>query len=1292
MIKKVLLRSLKWLIRLIVFGVLVSLLIVTMIVGTERGLRFVADLVSDNVSGLVIENVRGQLWQGVSIEKLQWIQDGLELDLENTYAQIDWAGIDRKLLHVESLRSDNVIVSVDTIKLAESSSKQPQSDVATDSNELWTPPWPLLISEFKLEAFVLSVDGIGVELDALDFAGQWKADKIDVDKLIVQRWKVDLGQDEVAIDEQASVNGSEVAQINGVATQTKDVQQPELIETEDVDFRETQIVLPTITTPYALNILELRLTNGEIIAGNERFELEQIHLQGQWFESQLSLADLSIEAAYKQDAVSLELNGEQSLSGNYLTNLKLATKLNYQGIKQSLDLSLNGPQDQTQLALDSAGLAQISLNGVLDWSDLKLKHNMSLDLSKVELSQLKQWFLMPESLSELKPKTVSLNSEGDLYELDFELKAVASWLEEILLEVEGKTSLEAISQFKLKLESVDNSLQTPRETAQRLELSGNVAWKDAIALAVQGNFDHIDLKPWLAPFASLPDEPLPILDGALDVSLIGDNWKANNIEVNGDWLALPIKLKTTGEGTLAGIINSLDLKLQLADNHIVAKGALSPQKMDLKGSIDAKQLEQLPWVDKGQVSGDFAVSGNYQQPDIEWDLSALGLSAYQVTIDKFTSQASLKLDQAFSGSINTNINNIKVAGEQIKSAELAYQSKAKQQSLSLDLKQSKRSVSAKLNGSGDASNWKGQLESASLDAELGLWQLEQAMALQLENGVPNIGAHCWVQKRSKLCLDQSLSIAESLDVKASLRNFDFEILQALIDQDLEFDATADATVVATIAGSKVTSAELKFLMPKGQVSLSNEFDEKQTFTYDQLDLVAKVKNDQLRADLEFETAEVGELKAWIETPIVAKTKTLRGELEILPIQLQKFAPLAPELSRLEGLLEAKIAIAGSLLKPKLNGLVELKDTFVAGDQLPLDIDNLSTQIKFSEQKANIEGGFTSSNQPAKWLGEIDWSTGKPLGSVTFDADKLELLIPPMVSLVVSPDISVGFGERVLDIRGEVLVNSGKIQVKNVPQSALQSSSDVIVIEEEIEGQSTSQLTALDITVNLGDDLSLLALGLDTQLTGSINVTQPPGKAMVASGQIDLEDGTFAAYGQSLVIEKGQLTFSGPLEEPYLDVRAIRNPNMIEDNVTAGIKVLGSASDAKTELFSEPSMSQNEMLSYLLRGRGLDSGSDDNAFASMLITAGLNQGSGVVGKVGDTLGLQDMSVGAAGAGNDTQVEVSAYVLPGVQVKYGMGVFEPINELTIRYEVMPRLFIEAFSGLDSALDVYYEFTTD
>ena len=75
------------------------------------------------------------------------------------------------------------------------------------------------------------------------------------------------------------------------------------------------------------------------------------------------------------------------------------------------------------------------------------------------------------------------------------------------------------------------------------------------------------------------------------------------------------------------------------------------------------------------------------------------------------------------------------------------------------------------------------------------------------------------------------------------------------------------------------------------------------------------------------------------------------------------------------------------------------------------------------------------------------------------------------------------------------------------------------------------------------------------------------------------------------------------------------------------------------------------------------------------------------RIGQTFGLSGLAVDAEGVGNDTQVNVTGYITPDLYLRYGVGVFTPVNKLTLRYQINRRLYVEASSALEKAVDVFY-----
>ena len=195
------------------------------------------------------------------------------------------------------------------------------------------------------------------------------------------------------------------------------------------------------------------------------------------------------------------------------------------------------------------------------------------------------------------------------------------------------------------------------------------------------------------------------------------------------------------------------------------------------------------------------------------------------------------------------------------------------------------------------------------------------------------------------------------------------------------------------------------------------------------------------------------------------------------------------------------------------------------------------------------------------------------------------------------------------------------------------------------------------------------------------------------GQINLEKGRYASFGQDLLIRKGQISFSGLPSQPMLNITAVRNPQAMEDSkVTAGIKVLGIADSPDVKVFTEPAMPQDQALSYLLTGRSLENSGEAGSSGSIgaaLLGLGLSKSGKLVGGIGEAFGIQDLNLGTAGVGESSKVVVSGNITNRLQVKYGVGLFDGLAEITLRYRLMPRLYFQSISGTNQVFDLLYRF---
>jgi translocation and assembly module TamB len=223
---------------------------------------------------------------------------------------------------------------------------------------------------------------------------------------------------------------------------------------------------------------------------------------------------------------------------------------------------------------------------------------------------------------------------------------------------------------------------------------------------------------------------------------------------------------------------------------------------------------------------------------------------------------------------------------------------------------------------------------------------------------------------------------------------------------------------------------------------------------------------------------------------------------------------------------------------------------------------------------------------------------------------------------------------------------------------------------------------------LGDEVKLAARGLETELEGGLLVVEQPGALTTASGELRLVGGTFQAYGQDLVIDRGRLLFAGgPLTDPGIDLRAHRTVR--DANVTAGIEARGTLRAPEVTLWSEPAMGESQAISYLLLGRPLEAArpEEGSLLANAATTLGIRGGNLLAGKLAARYGLEEAGIQGGRTLEEAAFVVGKYLSPRLYVSYGIGLFNAVNTLRIRYLVSEHLHLQAETGATTSGDVFY-----
>jgi translocation and assembly module TamB len=423
---------------------------------------------------------------------------------------------------------------------------------------------------------------------------------------------------------------------------------------------------------------------------------------------------------------------------------------------------------------------------------------------------------------------------------------------------------------------------------------------------------------------------------------------------------------------------------------------------------------------------------------------------------------------------------------------------------------------------------------------------------------------------------------------------------------------------------------------------------------------------------------------------------LSGQMLFKVDNLRAASVWAPAGWRLGGKLSANLQVAGTLHKPDLQGLVAGEGVSVANPLLGVQVTHGEMLLRLGEHSARIErfeaqggngGGSLTASGTAEF-GEV------PTARVSLRTQRFALLQRVDRRAVVTGQVDAILQPDQLQAQGEFGVDEGLIDISQSEAPTIGDDVNVVnrpgVADEPVQA-GTSRKMAVQITLNLGERLRLKGRGLDTHLGGQMRLTTPGNRPQI-HGRVTALDGTYAAYGQKLLIERGGITFTGPVENPRLDILAMRpqSPTASASDVKVGVQISGTAQEPRVRLYSEPTMSDTEKLSWLVLGRapaglgGADLGLLQTAAAALIDGEGPSRRDTLV----STLGLDDLSVRQNdGAVRDTIVSVGKQVSRNWYLGYERSLNATTGTWQAIYRLAQRFTLRAQAGDDNAVDLIW-----
>ncbi|BAO43933.1 hypothetical protein TBH_C1003 [Thiolapillus brandeum] len=654
------------------------------------------------------------------------------------------------------------------------------------------------------------------------------------------------------------------------------------------------------------------------------------------------------------------------------------------------------------------------------------------------------------------------------------------------------------------------------------------------------------------------------------------------------------------------------LVLSSGSARLQANGELD-ERWNLRWKLNVPGMGDLLPGATGVVQGEGQLTGSIDKPVIQARLQSRDLLLQGNRCKQCDIKLDLGLDPAYISHATVAGTGMLLAGQGMRSLSLRVDGPMPDQRIGLDVDHDQGRLQFSAAGALDLQEgaWSGQIRELALNTpDYGHWRMARAADLQVAGDKVELSPLCLRDQQTSLCAELHRG-AKTGKAVLDLKGFSLERLRpwlpaeiARLDGMLNLQATADldALVKGQLHGA-ISKGELVYLDAKLKERSLPLHDGKVEAVYDDQKLSANwnlgIGEDSAQGSL------LVPRDALDADPMQAP---LKGNIVLEVKDLGIITAFVPDIQKIEGFASVNLDLGGKLGDPRITGHARVQSGTVVIPRAGLELKDLLVEITGNGgQQLQIRSGVKSGEGELQLSGEVilDAARGWP-AKLKLEGRQFLLADLPEARVIVSPDLTLETSQDLIRVRGRVGVPLAHLELKDLPAGSRSLSSDVVVLNQDgsLTPKASSRIDA-EVTVTLGQDVHFKGFGLNADLGGQLFVDQKPGKVANASGEIEIQGGSFRAYGQNLTIEKGRIAYAGGrIDNPGMRLRASRKM----DDITVGVEVSGTAKKPRFTTWStDPDLAQKDIVSILLTGQRTDNLSEAKVYAGRQITKDLSVG-------------------------------------------------------------------------------------
>jgi translocation and assembly module TamB len=742
-----------------------------------------------------------------------------------------------------------------------------------------------------------------------------------------------------------------------------------------------------------------------------------------------------------------------------------------------------------------------------------------------------------------------------------------------------------------------------------------------------------------------------------------------------------------------------DVVIQSGDNRLDISGQASVP-FDLHWKVDAKNLANAWKGLAGNLQGEGILKGNPDKPQVQAKLQGKGLRYQDYSLGALDVQVAQEGERY---SIKGLLQSLKSGSSEIKSANIDGQGSIENHKLTAQIVHAEGKADFSANGGWKNNRWQGSVQNLSLrDTPAGNWAMAGTANLNVSATEFSSSEVCLAGKGMKACGKPAWTQRNGFSVNGSLQQVPLVMLRPWLPDNISLPGNASADYQFEQRGGKPVG-KLALRLPDSSIVLRDSKGKVENLPYTNARANVDLNDRRANVQAQLDVVNRGTLRADGRVDLSPQDGRHRidATVKLNVPDISWLEKLSAQIDQLQGQVTGDIKVSGLLSQPAVNGVMHLGNGQVHLPEAGVMLDAISLDMQSSGgERAVITGSARAGNGVLKASGALSLAKlPQWQAEVSLQGNNLKLMDTHEVQALVSPDLKFSVSPGRVDVTGRLLIPESTISLREIPQTASTVSEDVVIVGRRAARQQKTAAVReapLDIypnvSIELGDKVKFVGFGLDANLQGKLQILRNR-QDIVAQGVLGTNNGFYKAYGQKLTIERGRLLFNGALDNPGLDVRAVREVE--QGDIKVGIALAGTVRQPESTLFSTPQQTQSDTLSYLLTGRAMSgvSGEQSSLLIGAVTQLGVTGGEGLVQQLGGSLGLDELGI-KSNNGNFSQSEVALgkRLGPRLYVRYIVSLFDSLQQVALTYQVNKRLQIEAKSGVHQGIDLIYKVDTN